>query len=161
MRSLGPFLPLCLGLALWMAADGAHALPLCHEEVLVDEGPEGALAARDDRATEAILPCAMLENGGVGPWCVDASVYVVTPSGVLLCRVALTALELPVSELSLFEDAAAKAVSSTASSLDASALSSPLLPTLPVPLALELDKAVSDPSRPDRPSRPDPPFVPG
>ena len=50
---------------------------------------------------ELILPCAMVESDQLGPWCVDAAVYLVTTSGTLLCRVSLPAVDLTTRYLGL------------------------------------------------------------
>lgn len=38
-------------------------------------------------ASEVVVPCAMAENGTLGPACQDAPFYVVNQNGTLLCRV--------------------------------------------------------------------------
>lgn len=168
MRSLRTLLPVCLGLAVLMPAASASALPRCDEDERVDEVAleRGASLEKqleeqlEEQLTDTILPCAMLESGAVGPWCLDANVYVVTPSGVLLCRAGLTVFDVPVAGTPWIENTAPPA-GFVPTGADAFALSGPLAPALPAPLALELGGAIAPASRPDRPHRPEPPWVPG
>lgn len=165
MRSIGTLLPLALGLALFAAAPAARALSLCDEQSRLheEERAEEPLEEIEELPTElidAILPCAMLESGAVGPWCLDADVYVVTPTGVLLCHAGLAAFDVPSTSAELTGHTAPVATSSPAG-LDASALAQPLAVAVPAPLLLDVADALEGAPRPDRPHRPDPPWVPG
>lgn len=78
--------PILVALGLVLCASGARAFPQCEEE----SSAEPAQAAPFDVEAPppgAVLPCAMVESGVLGPACTDATFYVVTDAGVLLCTV--------------------------------------------------------------------------
>lgn len=81
-----------LVLAVACAASSARALPQCEEELSaqsVDEAaPEPVAAALP------VVPCAMVESGVLGPACADATFYVMTDAGVLLCSVDVDTFQL-------------------------------------------------------------------
>jgi len=56
------------------------------KDVVVDRGAEVDTDA-GFIASEFVVPCAMAENGTLGPACQDAPFYVVNQNGTLLCRV--------------------------------------------------------------------------
>jgi len=56
------------------------------KDVVVDRGAEVDTDA-GFIASELVVPCAMAENGTLGPACQDAPFYVVNQNGTLLCRV--------------------------------------------------------------------------
>lgn len=89
-------LPLLLVAALtapvtaWAGApskDGKDEVDVCDEQSVVDEGSNEEFAA--PVVAEVVVPCAMAENGTLGPACQDAAFYVVNQRGTLLCRVEL------------------------------------------------------------------------
>lgn len=87
MRLVSPLLlgPALLACALLLAAAPAAAVPVCDDEdisVELEEPPE---------PEPAVVPCAIIESGALGPWCLDASGYLITQSGVVLCEVHLPA----------------------------------------------------------------------
>lgn len=55
---------------------------------------------------ELILPCAAVEGDLLGPWCVEASFYLVTDRGTALCQVTLPALDLVVEASHEWRDGA-------------------------------------------------------
>jgi hypothetical protein len=84
-----------------VAAAGAHASPLCVDgtddasddlPAALASGANGANANAADRVAEearVILPCAVADTGN---GCADASIYVLTTGGVLLCQIDIPAL---------------------------------------------------------------------
>lgn len=56
------------------------------KDVVVERGAEVDTDA-GFIASEVVVPCAMAENGTLGPACQDAPFYVVNQNGTLLCRV--------------------------------------------------------------------------
>jgi len=60
------------------------------KDVVVDRGAEVDTDA-GFIASEFVVPCAMAENGTLGPACQDAPFYVVNQNGTLLCRVDFAA----------------------------------------------------------------------
>ncbi len=102
MRSRTSLPVLLLGLSLGLCSVAASASPLCDvddERADRGESAEPADAVVEGVAfleglEELIIPCAMVESDQLGPWCVDAAVYLVTTSGTLLCRVSLPAVDL-------------------------------------------------------------------
>lgn len=73
------------------AATGARALPLCEEEL---SQAEEIAVERPAPDTLPIIPCAMVESGVLGPACGDATFYVVTDAGVMLCTVDIDTFQL-------------------------------------------------------------------
>ncbi len=73
-------------LALLAAPATLAATGVCDPESR--DGDEAPASPAELLQVDAILPCAMAENGFMGPACADAPLYVVTPSGVVLCQVS-------------------------------------------------------------------------
>jgi hypothetical protein len=71
-----------------LAPVAARAMGVCAVGV-----PEPSADADDDtpdpEPPATVVPCGMAESGLLGPGCVDASFYVVSNQGVLLCRMSL------------------------------------------------------------------------
>lgn len=84
---------LALLLASLLAAAPAAASGICDPErpetAAGDANAEAPAVPDAPEAPDAIVPCAMAENGLFGPACADAPVYVVTHNGVVLCQVSL------------------------------------------------------------------------
>ena len=73
-------------LAFALALALAGAAPAAASGICDPENPEGDEIVEQ---LDAIIPCAMAENGFFGAACADAPVYVVTTTGVVLCQVSL------------------------------------------------------------------------
>lgn len=100
MRSFG------LLMSLLLACASARAVPVCEQER--EQSVEMTLTASDDgealadaetaRAPEdgpavlpvEILPCSVVDSGALGPTCLEASGYLITQGGQVLCQVAVT-----------------------------------------------------------------------
>jgi hypothetical protein len=77
-------------LASLLAAAPAAASGICDPEHPEDDfAPDAGSPDAGIQIADAIVPCAMAENGFFGPACADAPVYVVTTGGVVLCQVNL------------------------------------------------------------------------
>lgn len=94
----GLAVPLCDGdaPAALPQVPGAHTPPaaahqgmsLAESDADSDLSDRDAIDAADAPIDErAIIPCAFVESGVYGPLCLDASGYLVTTSGVVLCEV--------------------------------------------------------------------------
>ena len=129
--------------------DAAHELRL-----------EASAASRELAANEAlpVVPCAMVESGVLGPACADASFYVVTDAGVMLCTVDVDTFELAVAPARAVETAPAAPTSAMGFGMSASALA-PEGVSLPVCLARDIARAGIAPQLPPR-DRSDRPPVP-
>jgi hypothetical protein len=89
---------LCLSVLL-LSAEGL-AVPLCDNDppaptaALGATAPQGMTLAEDELAEadgpadeHVLIPCAFVDSGVYGPVCLDASGYLVTTNGVVLCEV--------------------------------------------------------------------------
>lgn len=129
----------------------------------LSEPASGAIAqveAAED-LEEVILPCAMVESDQLGPWCVDAAVYLVTTKGTLLCRVSLPAVDLVTADSSDLEDRSeAPAPSRTQMPVPAASIAS-AVKDASRPLVLSVASSLERLQRQPHPVYAEPPFVPG
>jgi len=92
MRGSSPVLLAAL-FALLGSIPEARAVPLCDDEQsLVPAAELERLDQEKGRAAETadiILPCAVAESGDLGPLCVDATGWLITQTGVVLCQFAV------------------------------------------------------------------------
>src|SRR5688572_28143055 len=64
------------------------ALSVCEEDGDDDEGEgEANEVAVETPRERPLLPCALAESGVLDASCADATFYVVTPQGILLCQI--------------------------------------------------------------------------
>jgi hypothetical protein len=158
------------------ASTGARAFAVCEEDTnqsSLSEGLELELrreveAAPTERPTERpaerptealpVVPCAMVESGVLGPACADASFYVVTDAGVMLCTVDIDTFSLTVAPARAVESAPAAPTGAMGFGMSVSALA-PEGVALPSCLARELARADVAPLLPPR-DRSDRPPVP-
>jgi hypothetical protein len=78
-QSLMPASEIAAEIAAEFASESDRAAA-AHPDVKPLEGP---------RTVDVILPCAVAESGDLGPLCVDATVWLLTQTGVVLCQVTL------------------------------------------------------------------------
>jgi hypothetical protein len=155
---------LALIAALFCAPVLASSPLLCEDEQSVEpgdgEGSEPTVVAGLDE-TETILPCSMIESGQLGPWCAEATVYVVTQKGTLLCRVFLPNIDLSFASDTELRD---RPVSPAANGgpTQAPPIASTSLPTPPAPpLGVDGAKIGAAASAAPAPLYREPPLVPG
>ncbi len=145
------------------ALDAGEAVTLAAAPSGVELGDEGVAAEHvaAEHVEELILPCAMVESDQLGPWCVDAAVYLVTTSGTLLCRVSLPAVDLSTSSSSDVEDRdPAPAPQRVPLPAPAGSLASALKDAAK-PLVLESASSHHRRQQPPHPVYVEPPLVPG
>jgi hypothetical protein len=81
-------------------APASRGVPLCDDEqslaptTEIDRAPRASDAlvekpAVGPRTVDVILPCAVAESGDLGPLCVDATGWLITQTGVVLCQISL------------------------------------------------------------------------
>lgn len=112
-----------------LGAQDALAFSVCGEEPTANREVEatGSEDLADNGAGRVILPCFLAE---VGSWCAEASFYVVTPSGVLLCQHELPALVAAAGRPQV-EQAPANPSASSSLSAVAIPVGEPSVPTAP------------------------------
>lgn len=176
MRSRTSLPALLVGLVAGLfAVTSASATPLCDvDDERGDRGERAAASERRDASVdspvlaadlagieELIVPCGMVESDQLGPWCVDATVYLVTTSGTLLCRVALPAVDIASSSSPDLEDRDPAPTPQRAPLPVPAASIASALKDAAKPLVLER-ASLHDRSRlPPSPVYAEPPFVPG
>jgi hypothetical protein len=79
----------------------------CDEETSFERGgaPEEAGSAGDAGVPDTagslltsppiVLPCSVAESGVLGPFCADATAYLMTDTGIVLCEIALDGSDVP------------------------------------------------------------------
>lgn len=172
MRSRTSLPALLVGLSIGLLSAAASASPHCDlDDERADRREDTTERAAADPVVESvafsggleelIIPCAMAESDQLGPWCVDATVYLVTTSGTLLCRVTLPAVDLATSSSPDLEDRdPAPAPHRVPLEAPAGSLASALKDAAK-PLVRE-HASLHDRSRlPPSPVYAEPPFVPG
>jgi hypothetical protein len=119
------------------AASSARALPQCEEE-LSAQSVDDPVPAPEPTPPLPVVPCAMVESGVLGPACADATFYVVTDAGVLLCSVDVDTFQLTQAPARAVETLPAVPVAGVGSGLAAFATVPDGL-ALPVCLACDVD----------------------
>lgn len=158
-RLLSPVL--LVGVFAGALAMPASATSLCHEGDEAERVVEQAQAEAQGALEELILPCAMVESDQLGPWCVDAAVYLVTMNGTLLCRVSLPAVDLTASNSpDLQERDPAPAPQRAPLQAPSGSLASAVKDAAR-PLVLERASSPHRTRQPPRPVYAEPPLVPG
>lgn len=141
----------------------AAAMSLCDKDDPSAEHKSPADLELDEAPalTEQILPCSMVENGQLGAWCADATVYVVTQSGTVLCRVLLPEVDLSTANSSELNERPSAPTPERPQNQAPQVLVANAPPVPATPSASAGDPALDAACDAPRPVYAEPPFAPG